>query len=117
MCVWGSNARGQLGDGSALGATMHNRSAAPYFNLSDFAPAAAPAVAIAAGMPRQETNPDPNPNANPDPDPNPHPHPNPTLTLYSPNQAWRVMRRTLTLTPTRQRALYGDHTRRRALRP
>ena len=49
MCAWGSNARGQLGDGSALGATTHHLSAAPCFNLSDFAPTAAPAVAIAAG--------------------------------------------------------------------
>ena len=81
MCAWGSNARGQLGDGSALGATTHNRSAAPCFNLSDFAPAAAPAVAIAAGMPRQETNPDPDLNANPEPDPDPDPHPTLTLAL------------------------------------
>ena len=54
--------------------------AAPCFNLSDLAPAAAPAVTIAAGMPRQETNPDPDLNANPHLHPHPHPHLNLTLT-------------------------------------
>ena len=50
VCAWGSNARGQLGyDGAALGATTYGLAAAPCFNLSDFAPAAAPAVAIVAG--------------------------------------------------------------------
>ena len=39
----------QTHTGSALGATTHHRAAAPCFNLSDFAPTAAPAVAIAAG--------------------------------------------------------------------
>ena len=48
VCAWGSNARGQLGDGSPLGNTT-------------------------AG----QTHPNPNPNPDPNPNPNPYPNPNP----------------------------------------